>query len=118
MKALSLSLLLLVASSVAGATQTPSKTYVETRNLLSKMERAHEYAALRKLFEESEARKSDLIHALYDPEQKVSLNAQTVIKYAADPQALSALEKWFGIVGPSQRNIGCHQWIALQECDI
>jgi hypothetical protein len=95
MKTLSLTLLLVVASSVAGAAQTPSKTYAETRKLLSKMERAHEYAALRKLFEESEARKSDLIHALSDPEQKVSLNAQTVIKYVADPEALSALEKWF-----------------------
>jgi len=37
----------------------------------------------------------DLIQALYDPEQKVSLNAQSVIKYLAEPEALAALDEWY-----------------------
>jgi hypothetical protein len=72
-----------------------SKTYAETRELFLKMERAHESKALKKLFEESAVRRLDLIQALYDPEQKVSLNAQTVIKYVGDPEALAGLEDWF-----------------------
>jgi hypothetical protein len=88
-------LLLIVSGAVSVSAQTPSKTYPETRKLLLKMERVHADRILRKLFEEGEARRSDLIQALYDPEQKVSLNAQSVIKYLADPQALSALEEWY-----------------------
>jgi hypothetical protein len=80
---------------ISVSAQTQSKTYPETRKLLLKMERPHADKILKKLFEEGETRKSDLIQALYDPEQKVSLNAQSVIKYVADPQALSALEEWY-----------------------
>ena len=97
MKVFLLSLLFsFLAGSIVSAQQSSqSKTYAETKELLLKMERAHEYKALKKLFEESVARRSDLIQALYDPEQKVSLNAQTVIKYIGDPEALAGLEEWF-----------------------
>ena len=85
-----------LAGCIAFAQQSSqSKTYAETRELLLKLEREHENKALKKLFEESAPRRSDLIQALYDPEQKVSLNAQTVIKYVGDPEALAALEDWF-----------------------
>jgi hypothetical protein len=88
-------LLLIVCGAVSLSAQTQSKTYPETRKLLLKMERAHGDRTLKKLFEEGEAREPDLIQALYDPVQKVSLNAQSVIKYLADPRALSALEEWY-----------------------
>ena len=87
--------LLIGVGAVLGVAQTQSKPYLETRKLLLKMERAHEDKVLKKLFEQGEARKSDLVQALYDPEQKVSLNAQVVIKYLAEPQMLSALEEWY-----------------------
>jgi hypothetical protein len=88
-------LLLIVCGAVSLSAQTRSKTYPETRKLLLKMERAHNDRTLKKLFEEGQARTPDLIQALYDPEQKVSLNAQSVIKYLADPRSLSALEEWY-----------------------
>lgn len=87
--------LLIAGSMISASAQTPSKTYPETRKLLLKMERSHSDKILIELFEEADARKSDLIQALYDPDQKVSLNAQSVILYLADPQALSALEEWY-----------------------
>ena len=98
MKLLSPTLLLLVL--VAGGTvpfaqETHSKTFAETRNLLLAMERDSTNKAFKKLFEEGDIRQSDLINALYDPEQKVSLNAQSIILYLADPQGLSALDKWY-----------------------
>jgi len=75
--------------------QTQSKTYSETRKLLLKMERAHYYKILKKLFEEGEARKADLIKSLYDSEHKVSLNAQAVLRYLANSKSLSALDEWY-----------------------
>jgi hypothetical protein len=88
-------LLLILGGVISGSAQTQSKTYPETRKLLLKMERPHSNKTLRKLFEEGAARKSDLLQALYDPEQKVSLNAQSVILYLADRQALSVLDEWY-----------------------
>jgi hypothetical protein len=97
MKMLNLTVVfLLIASGVVTAfAQTLSKTYPETRKLLLKMERSHADKILGKLFEEGDTRKSDLVQALYDSDQKVSLNAQSVILYLADPQALYALEEWY-----------------------
>lgn len=57
-------LVLVVSGAVSVFAQTPSKTYPETRKLLVKMERADEDKILRKLFEQAEVRKSDLIQAL------------------------------------------------------
>jgi hypothetical protein len=59
------------------------------------MERCHANKALKHLFEEEAARRPDLIRALYDPEQKISLNAQSILRYLADPAGLSALEEWY-----------------------
>jgi len=91
--------------------QPQSKTYPDTRKLLVKMERAHEDRILKKLFEQAEARKSDLIHALYDPEQKVSVNAQVVIKYLAEPQMLAAVEEWYEY----RKKLGKDYWMPKIE---
>ncbi|HEY8225460.1 MAG TPA: hypothetical protein VIG25_09300 [Pyrinomonadaceae bacterium] len=101
---LTIVLLVVVSGQVIGSAQTHSKTYPETRRLLLKMERAHDDKILKKLFEEGEARKTDLLQALYDPEQKVSLNAQSIIKYLADPQGLSALEEWYAFRRKNDEN--------------
>src|SRR5712691_10728772 len=92
---LTIVLLLIVSGATSVSAQTQSRSYPETRKLLLKMERSHADKLLRKLFEEGEARKADLIQALYDRDQKVRINAQSVIKYLADPQALSASEEWY-----------------------
>jgi hypothetical protein len=74
--------------------QTKKETYPETRILLLEMERESDNKALKKLFELGEARISDLEKALYDPEQKVSLNSQIIIKYLGHPEGIAAVEKW------------------------
>jgi len=88
-------LILTIGGTISFAAQPQPKTYSETRKLLLQMERSHANQALKKLFEEEDARRADLIQALYDPDQQVSLNAQSIIKYLADSQGLSALEKWY-----------------------
>jgi hypothetical protein len=98
MKMLKLTILLLLlilngANSSSG--QNQSKTYLETRKLLLEMERPHANKSLKKLFEEGDLRQADLIKALYDSDQKVSLNAQSVIKYLAEPKILTALDEWY-----------------------
>ena len=79
---------------ISASAQKQSKTYLETRKLLLRMERTHEYKILKKLFEEGVSRKIDLIEALYDSEHKVSLNSQIVLRYLADERSLSGLEEW------------------------
>jgi hypothetical protein len=75
--------------------QSQSKTYPETRSLLIVMERSYGNKALKQLFEEADVRRGDLVQAVYDPEQRVSLNAQSVIEYFAEPETLAALDKWY-----------------------
>jgi hypothetical protein len=102
---------LLAAATIAARQSEQSKTYTETRQLLFTMGRTHDDGALKKLFEESTARRSDLIKALYDPEVKVSVNAQTIIKYVADPAALAGIEEWIA----SRRQQGQGSWISPVE---
>jgi len=92
MKVLKLTILLLL---ISGLAQLQSTTYPKTGELLLKMERARDNQILKKLFEKARLVEADLIRALYDPEQKVSLNAQVVIRYVAEPQVLLALEEWY-----------------------
>jgi|GEM_PF-5079035 len=73
----------------------PTGRFSETRKLLLEMERDARSQALKRLFEEGEERMPDLIQALYDPEKKVNLNAQVVIRYLADSGGMTALEKWY-----------------------
>ena len=71
------------------------ETYAETRDLLLQLERSSSNKALKKLFEEGDERMADLIRALYDPEHKVNLNSQVIIKYLAPPKGLAAIEEWY-----------------------
>jgi hypothetical protein len=91
---------------VGSSAQAQSKTYPETRRLLLEIERAHANDALKKLFREGDARREDLIHSLYDPDEKVSLNAQTVLKYLADEKSLAAVEDWYAL----RRKRGENYW--------
>jgi hypothetical protein len=72
-----------------------NETYTETRELLLRLERRSGNKALKKLFEEGDERMADLARALYDPERKVNLNSQVIIKYLATPKGLAALEEWY-----------------------
>ena len=87
-------IIFVVGTALSNPSQTESKSYAETRGLLLAMERSHSNNSFIKLFQEADTRESDLIQALDDPEEKVSLNAQSIILYLADPQGLAALEKW------------------------
>jgi hypothetical protein len=71
------------------------KTYTETRKLLLQLERSSGNKALKKLFEEGDQRMADLVRALYDPEDKVNLNSQVILKYLATPKGLDAIEEWY-----------------------
>jgi hypothetical protein len=94
--ALTLVVILLVAGNVGSiAPQTESKSYAETRKLLLAMDRSSSNKPFVELFEEADVRQSDLVQALYDPEERVSLNAQSIILYLADAEGLAALQKWF-----------------------
>jgi hypothetical protein len=72
-----------------------NETYPDTRELLLRLERRAGNKALKRLFEEGDERMADLIRALYDPEQKVNLNSQVIIKSLAAPKGLAALEEWY-----------------------
>jgi hypothetical protein len=56
---------MVVIGPVTGSSQTQSKTYPDTRKLLLKMGRDHSDKILKKLFEEADARKPDLIRRGY-----------------------------------------------------
>src|ERR1700750_239471 len=91
--ALTFLVLLVVGSTAAVAAQTQS--YPQTRKLLLEMDTPHLDGNFKKLFEEAIPRKADLIHALYDDEQRVCLNAQVVMKSLADTEMLTAINEWF-----------------------
>jgi hypothetical protein len=79
----------------SGAAHGQTKTYSETRKLLLKLDRGLSNRVLKKLFEESDKRMPDLIQALQDPEEKVNLNSQIVLKSLAAPEGLSAVVDWY-----------------------
>jgi hypothetical protein len=87
-------ILIIFSLAFAVAAQSQSKSYSETRKLLLKMNRTHANEQLVKLFEEADLRMQDLIQALDDSEQEVSLNSQAIINYLAEPQGLQAIDEW------------------------
>jgi hypothetical protein len=91
---MSLALSLYLGTGVSFA-RRQDETYTETRELLLNLNRSSGDKALKKLFEEGVERMADLIRALYDPEQKVNLNSQVIIKYLAAPKGLAAVEEWY-----------------------
>jgi hypothetical protein len=89
-------ILLLAFISLTGLTpQAQRKTYARTRRLLLKVEQSPANKALKALFEHADERREDLIRAMYDPEHKVSLNAQLILKYLAGQQDIEAIEEWY-----------------------
>lgn len=97
---------LILSVSVCSTAQGQSTTYAETRKLLLKVERAPANDALKKLFKEDGIRMDDLIRALYDADEKVSLNSQTALKYLGDQQSLAAVEEWYAF----RRKHGENYW--------
>jgi hypothetical protein len=95
MKNLAITFLALLVVASPQAIFAQSKTYPDTRKRLAKMDYFHLDANFKKLFEEAVPRKADLIHALYDDEQRVCLNAQIVMKFLADPEMLAGIKEWF-----------------------
>jgi|ERR1043165_399179 hypothetical protein len=95
MKTLALTFLALLAIASPSTVAAQSKTYADSRKLLIKMDYSHLDGNFKKLFEEAIPRKADLIHALYDEEQRVCLNAQIVMKSLAEPEMLAAINEWF-----------------------
>lgn len=47
------------------------------------------------LFQKGDARINDLIKALHDPDHKISLRAQVMIRYLGNQTGMKALEEWY-----------------------
>jgi hypothetical protein len=77
-----------------GKVEYQTNTYSETRKMLLKMERHPNNRQFRKLFAEADIRMADLIQALDDPQENVSVNAQVILKYFAAPKGLNAIDEW------------------------
>lgn len=58
------------------------------------MDRSHANKQLAKLFESADLRMPELIRALDDSEQKVSLNSQYIINQLGEDDGLKALDDW------------------------
>ena len=72
------------------------KTYQETRELLASLDSVkNNREILATLFKTGDARIDELIKALDDPDPKVSLRAQRVIRYLGNPAGIKALEDWY-----------------------
>ena len=84
--------------------QNLSQTFRETREWLLKMDRSSGNTALRQLFEEADVRMTDLIQALDDPQQNVSINAQVIINYLGETAGLKALDEWYRKAKEGRRN--------------
>ena len=97
-------------SRAAPAVAAQSKTYPETRKLLLEMDYAHLDSNFKRLFEQAIPRKPDLIHALYDDEKRVCLNAQIVMKYLAEPEMLAAINQCSTTERNSDGTIGTLTW--------
>src|SRR6266513_958237 len=75
--------------------QPASPSYKDTQRLLSKMEIPDFDSTLRDLFRLGDERIADLVQALDDKNEAVSLNAQRVIRYLANPVGLKGLTDWY-----------------------
>ena len=95
MKTFAHTFLVLLVIGSASTLDAQSPTYTETRKLLARMDHTHLDNDFKKLFGQAVPRKADLIHALYDDEQRVCVNAQIVMKYLAEPEMLSAIDQWY-----------------------
>jgi hypothetical protein len=90
---------LILAASLVWATpavaQYESKTYEETHGLLAQMDDSRFSSPLSNLFRIGDERVNDLIRALDDKQENVSLNAQRVIRYLGNPIGMKALFAWY-----------------------
>ena len=93
--------LVLVASCAAVSTSALSLSkpaqYESTRKLLRKLESlAHDSKVLGTFFRSEDAHLENLIKALDDSDQEVSLRAQIVLRYLRDPIGIRAIDSWVG----------------------
>jgi len=71
-------------------------TYGNTIKLLNSLKDIKDDGqVLGTLFQKGDARIDDLIKALHDPDQKISLRAQIVIRYLGNQIGMKALEEWY-----------------------
>lgn len=105
------------AALTAAQSETASLTYIETRELLLKMDPdlQGDTTKFKKLFEEADTRSTDLVCALYDSDIQVSQNAQNLISYLAEPQLLSALEQMYRHPSTQHRTFRLHKIDPVSE---
>lgn len=85
------SVVLLACCASTLCAQQSSNTYKETRKWLVKADAQSGNNTLKKLFMEGDQRIDDLIQALGDEDATVSINAQRIIRYLADPKGAAVL---------------------------
>ncbi len=73
-----------------------ASTYADTRKLLTALsDIKDDREVLAALFKKGDARIDDLIKALDDPDQNISLRAQIVIRYLGNQAGMKALDGWY-----------------------
>lgn len=73
-----------------------SKTYQNTRKMLSAMDDVRSDSdKLAALFKVGDERIQDLIRALDDPDSDISLRAQVVIRYLGNAEGMKGLTEWY-----------------------
>jgi len=74
--------------------QNNNDTYPETKQWLLQMKDHLPSKELENLFEQADSRMPDLIRALDESPKEISINAQKIILYLANPDGLKALQEW------------------------
>jgi hypothetical protein len=101
-------LLLTLSGNALGFSASESRTYRQTRKLLSQMKDVkNDSDRLAALFKVADQRIDDLIQALDDQNREISRSAQIVIRYSGNAKGMKALTDWYGmqpneypVVGP------------------
>lgn len=91
-QALFVAVILLATVVGVPAQEKRSNTFDETRSWLLKADPQSGNSSFRKLFEKGDERIDDLITALSDEEQKVSINSQRILRYLALQKGVDAIE--------------------------
>lgn len=83
--------------SVATAQDEPSKTRHETRLLLAELNNVRlDDHILAALFRTGDRRMADLVYLLDDPNRKISIRAQMIIRYLGNEDGIRDLRAWYG----------------------
>jgi hypothetical protein len=91
-----LCLVMLAACGMQAGAHGQSRTYKETRRLLSEFDGRLTPDVLAKLFREGDQHIEELVRALDDSDHNISRNAQVIIRYLGNEAGMRELIEWYG----------------------